>query len=128
MRATTKLSDIRTRLAKHPAFQNVSCLEALARKYHCELNFIEGLGCDMKKYARKSTDQTFPTMMRLIPQSRPFFIERNIEMKLFRRFWKALSAYHQETLYAEVLCLFYSRSCKSEVESHRKVSSTKLHH
>ena len=54
-----KLTELRTILANHPAFQKVPKLEELARKYnikvtfapkfHCELNAIEGLWCYMKQ-------------------------------------------------------------------------------
>ncbi|CAF1911762.1 unnamed protein product, partial [Rotaria magnacalcarata] len=101
-----KLTELRTLLAQHAAFQNVSKLEIFARKYnikvifcpkfHCELNAIEGLWCHMKQYVRKKSDQTFSTMLRLIPQSRENFKERKIHMKLFRRFWHSLNAYDQE--------------------------------
>ena len=50
---TIKISEIRTILTKHPAFQNASKLEKLAQsynvkvifvlKFHCKLNEIEGL-------------------------------------------------------------------------------------
>ena len=98
-----KLAKLRKILASHPAFQKVPKLEKLARKYmikvsfspkfHCELNAIEGLWCYMKQYVRKDSDQIYPTMMRLIPKSREMFAEREIQMKLFRRFWRCLDAY-----------------------------------
>ena len=99
---TIKLSELRKILTKHPAFQNASKLEKLAQtnnvkvifvpKFHCELNAIEGLWSYMKQYVRKMTDQSFPTMMRLIPQSRKHFAEKKIQLKLFRRFWRSLDA------------------------------------
>ena len=80
MDPTIRLSELCTILTKHPAFQNVSKLEKLAQtynikvifvlKFHCQLNAIEGLWSYMKQYVRKMTDQSFPTMMRLIPVSK----------------------------------------------------------
>ena len=130
------LSEIRALMSTHPAFQNVSRLETLARKYqikvifvpkfHCELNAIEGLWCDMKHFVRKMSDQTFPTMLRLIPESRENFKKRQIQMKLFRRFWRSLDMYSQDKSYGEVLNLFFSQSCKSEIVSHRRVTNSEL--
>ena len=134
--AQMTLSEIRALLSSHPAFQNVSRLETLARKYqvkvifvpkfHCELNAIEGLWCDMKQYVRKMSDQTFPTMLRLIPESRENFKKRQIQMKLFRRFWRSLDMYSQGKSYGEVLNLFFGQSCKSEIVSHRRMTNREL--
>ncbi|CAF1384088.1 unnamed protein product [Adineta ricciae] len=131
-----KLVDLRALLAQHPAFQNVSKLEILGRKYdikvifcpkyHCELNAIEGLWCHMKQYVRRKSDQTFPTMLQLIPESRENFKERKIHMKLFRRFWHSLDAYSQGKSYAEVLSLFFSQACESDIVAHRKITNSKL--
>lgn len=133
---TMTLSEIRALMSTHPAFQNVSRLEALARKYHvkvifvpkfhCELNAIEGLWCDMKQYVRKMSDQTFSTMLHLIPESRENFERRQIHLKLFRRFWRSLNMYRQNKSYGEVLKLFFSQSCKSEIVSHRRVTNNEL--
>ncbi|CAF1389676.1 unnamed protein product [Adineta ricciae] len=131
-----KLAEIRTQLSAHLAFQNISKLELLAQKYHVkvifcpkfhrELNSIEGLWCDMKRYVRAHSDQTFPTMLSLIPKSRISFEERKIQMKLFRRFWSSLTAYSQGKTYEEVLKLFFSQLCRSDVASHRRISNNKL--
>ena len=116
--SSMKLAEIRNVLSSHPAFQNVSKLEMLARKYqvkiifcpkfHYELNAIEGLWCDMKRYVRAKTDQPFPTMLRLIPQSRQNFEQRYIQLKLFRRFWRFIEAYSQGKSYSETHFLFQS--------------------
>ena len=91
---SVKLAELHTIFASHPAFQKVPKLEKLARKYnikvifapkfHCKLNATEGLWCYMKQYVCKNSDQTYPTMMHLIPESREMFAEREIQMKLFR--------------------------------------------
>ncbi|CAF3407145.1 unnamed protein product [Rotaria socialis] len=136
VRHSINLVELRALLAQHPAFQNVSKLEILGKKYnikvifcpkfHCELNAIEGLWCHMKQYVRKKSDQTFPTMLRLISESRDNFKERKIHMKLFRRFWRSIDAYSQGKSYAEVLSLFFGQACKSDVVSHRKITNSKL--
>ena len=66
IRPSMKLPEIPALNSSHPAFQNISRLETLARKYqvevmftpkfHCELNAIEGLWCHMKQYVRKMSD------------------------------------------------------------------------
>ena len=131
-----KLPEIRALLSAHPAFQTVSRLETLARnyqikiifvpKFHCEVNAIEGLWCDMKQYVRKMSDQTFSKMMRLILESRENFKKRQIQMKFSRRFWRSLDMYSQGKSYGEVLNLFVSQSCKSEVVYHRRVTNDEL--
>ena len=136
IRPSMKLPEIRALLSSHPAFQNISRLETLARKYqvevmftpkfHCELNAIEDLWCHMKQYVRKMSDQTFPTMLRLIPESRENFQQRQIQMKLFQRFWHSLDAYNQGKSYSEILCLFFSQTCKYNIFSHRKITNSKL--
>ncbi|CAF4681662.1 unnamed protein product, partial [Rotaria sp. Silwood2] len=89
----------------------VSRLEQLAGKYgvtikfcpkfHCELNCIEGLWCSQKIYARRKTDQTYNAMLKLIVESRENFRDKEIHLKLLRRFWKCLLAYRDDQSYAE---------------------------
>ena len=95
-------------------------------KFHCELNAIERLWCDMKQYVKKMSDQIFSKMLRLIPESRENFKKRQIQMKLFRRFWRSLDMYSQGKSYGEVLNLVFSQSCKSEVVYHRRVTNDEL--
>ena len=59
------------------------------------MNPIEGLWCSMKRFIRQKNDQTFPTMLRLIPDSREYFFNKHLHYKLFRRFWRTLNAYDQ---------------------------------
>ena len=134
--SSMKLAEIRNVLSNHPAFQNVSKLEMLARKYQmkiifcpkfrCELNAIEGLWCHMKRYVRAKTDQTFPTMLRLIPQSHQNFEQRYIQMKLFRRFWRCIEAYSQGKSYVEILTFFFSQLCQVVGVIHRQATNNKL--
>ncbi|CAF5016143.1 unnamed protein product, partial [Rotaria sp. Silwood1] len=106
-----RLEDLRVLLSDHPAFKTVSRLEQLAAKYgvtikfcpkfHCELNCIEGLWCSQKMYVRRKTDQTYTTMLKLIVESRENFRDKEIHLKLFRRFWKCLLAYKDGQSYAK---------------------------
>ena len=95
-------------------------------KYHCELNAIEGLWCNQKAYVRSRTDQSFETMIKLISESRKHFVEREIALKLFRRFWRSIEAYSQGQSYADVLKLFFSQLCKTAVQSHRRISDKNI--
>ena len=95
-------------------------------KFHSELNPIEGLWCHEKAFVRKYSDQTFNTLLYLIPQAKENFTDKNIAVKLFRRFWKAISAYHQGQSYADVLKLFYSNLCSGTIVSHTKITNSNL--
>ena len=96
-----KLDELHPVLSNHPAFRTVSRLEKLSEKhqikivlnpkYHCELNSIEGFQCC---FVQQKSDQTFPTMFRLSPDSGVYFSERNLQYKLFRRFWRTMNAYN----------------------------------
>ena len=131
-----KLDELRNLLSAHSAFQNATRLEKLGLKYHvkiifgpkyhCGLNPIEGLWCAMKRYVRQRNDQTFSTMLALIPKSREDFQEKNLQLKLFRRFWRTLQAYNQGQSYSEVLKLFFSNLCVGDVIAHRKVTNASL--
>ena len=60
----------------------------------------------MKRFIRQKTDQSFPTMLRPIPESREYFFQKNLQNKLFRRFWRTLDGYNKGKTYNEVLQLF----------------------
>ena len=95
-------------------------------KFHCELNAIERAWCYEKQFVRKHSDQTYNTMVNLIFQSRQVFTDRNIHLKLFRRFWRALHAYSEGQTYGQVLKLFFSNSCRDIIQAHRKITNTNL--
>ena len=65
-------------------------------------------------------------MVRLIPQSKENFLDKHIHLKLFRRFWIAMSAYAQGQSYSDVLQLFFSNLCSGTVVSHRKITNSNL--
>ncbi|CAF4797658.1 unnamed protein product [Rotaria sp. Silwood1] len=131
-----RLEDLRVLLSDHPAFKTVSRLEQLAAKYgvtikfcpkfHCELNCIEGLWCSQKMYVRRKTDQTYTTMLKLIVESRENFRDKEIHLKLFRRFWKCLLAYKDGQSYAKVMKMFFGTKCEGTVKSHTRISNSNL--
>ena len=96
-------------------------------KFHCELNPIEGVWCHQKGFVRKYSDQTFNKMLQLIPASKENFAEKNVSIKLFRRFWKVMSAYEQGQSYGTVLQLFFSNHCSQAVFSHRRITNSNIH-
>ncbi len=117
-------------------YLQVSRLEQLAGKYdvtikfcpkfHCELNCIEGLWCSQKMYVRRKTDQTYNTMLKLIGESRENFRDKEIHLKLLRRFWKCLLAYRDGQSYAEVMKMFFSAKCEGTVKIHTRISNSNL--
>jgi hypothetical protein len=95
-------------------------------KYHCETNPIEGYWCHSKVFIRKHTDQTFESLLRLLPISRENFISKSIYLKLFRRFWRTIEAYYNGKTYSEVLKMYFSGLCKENIISHRRITNTNM--
>ena len=60
----------------------------------------------MKAFVRKRIDETFARMITLIDESFVNFINVNLSLKLFRRFWRTLEAYDKGDTYEQVLKLF----------------------
>ncbi|CAF1240634.1 unnamed protein product [Adineta ricciae] len=131
-----RLEELKRLLNSHDAFKNISKLEMVANdygvavtfspKFHCELNPIEGLWAHQKQFVRHRTDQTFPTMLKLIQKSRTNFIEKNVSLKLIRRFWRTLAAYDRGESYEDVLKMYFSSMCKANVVSHRQITNSNL--
>ena len=93
-------------------------------KFHCELNSIEGLWAHQKHYIRQRTDQTFPTMVKLIQNSRVNFIEHNIAAKLVRRFWRTLEAYDRGDSYEEILKMYFNSLCTGAIQRHCQIRNS----
>ena len=90
-------------------------------KYHCELNPIECLWCQMKAHNRKFTDGTLIKMENLILESKIRFNEMKINQKLWPRFWQALNMYNDPKLtYYDIIVLIYSAK-NSKNKEHRKI-------
>lgn len=116
---------------KHPAFNTATKIESLAfsynvkiiflPKYHCEMNPIESVWCFSKNYWRKRNDQTFDRSFELILDSRKEFEKTEINIKLWRRFWNIVLAYHNKKTYKEVLAEFFGKKAKSNVIEHRRI-------
>ena len=131
-----KLEEIREMLSGHPAFNCNSKLEVLAAKYgvkikfcpkyHCEINPIEGLWCDLKRFIRTHTDQKYDTMKNLLIKSRQEFIEKELYLKLIKRFWYVLYAYKKDVSYCDVLKTYFGGKTKANIVSHRKIQSIPL--
>ena len=87
-------------LKKHPAFDIETNLSLLAKKYdikvnylpkfHSELSPIEGVWAHEKVFIRKNTDQTFPTMRKLLYESRENLFNHCLIPKLWRRFLREI--------------------------------------
>ena len=65
-------------------------------------------------------------MLKLISESREVFKQRQIHLKLFRRFWRTLYAYYEGQTCEQVLKAFYGSHCIETVQSHRRITNTNL--
>ncbi len=95
-------------------------------KFHCELNCIEGLWCSQKMYVCRKTDQTYNTIRKLIVESRENFREKEIHLKLLRRFCKCLLANIDGQSYVEVMNMFFSIKYEGAVKSHTHINNSNL--
>ncbi|CAF3387027.1 unnamed protein product [Rotaria socialis] len=120
MMDTVKVS----KLEKLAAEYNIKII--FTPKYHCETNLIEGYWCHSKQYIRKHTDQSFQKLTTLMPEAKANFIQKQVHLKLFRRFWRTIKAYDQGKDYLEVLRMFFSGLCNDQIISHRKITNTNL--
>ena len=91
------LGEIRKILSSHPAFQERDTyLERLARqynvkiiqkyqyqcpKYQCELNPIEGVWCDTKRFVRSNNEQDFDKLFLLIEESFSLYEQKKTKYK-----------------------------------------------
>lgn len=124
------MQELRDKLDEHAAFEvSNSYLEQLASEYcvkivwvpkfHCELNPIEGLWCDLKQFVRKRNENDFKKFNNLIVESFANFKNKNLNIKLWNRFWDALEMYQNNYSYQEVLQqLFGAKSTLTK--SHKK--------
>lgn len=127
-----KLDEVKTILKDHPAFKIETKLEVLAFKYgikiifnpkfHCELNPIEGTWCNQKQFIRPRTDQTYSRMIDLIDLSRDNYEKINLNIKLIRRWWRALIAYKKEIPFQKILQTYFNGKSKSKTKEHLKIS------
>lgn len=125
------LQELRKKLSFHPAFQSITKLEMLAKrykniaiiwcpKYHCELNPIEGVWCYSKNFVRKQNDQNFSLFGQLIVDSFKQYKESTIHVKLWNRFWETIALYKSGGTYKDVLQTFFGAKTSDKVKSHRK--------
>jgi len=126
-----KLQQLREKLLEHPAFNNSNTrLESLASKYgyivtfcpkyHCELNPIEGVWCFLKGYVRRRNDQNFSKLLGLIIESIDAYKKKDLNVKLWHRFWRALEMYQNDSSYQEVLETLFGAKSSASVISHKK--------
>lgn len=126
-----KLQNLREKLMEHPAFTNCNThLESLASKYgltitfcpkyHCELNPIEGVWCFLKGYVRRRNDQNYSKLLSLIKESIEAYKQKDLNVKLWHRFWRALGMYEDGSSYQEVLETLFGAKSSSKVISHKK--------
>ena len=124
------LPQLREMFSKHPAFDVKTKLDRLAARYHvkiiwcpkfhCELNPIEGLWCDSKRFVRKHNTQEFSKLLGLIEDSFVYYKESVLHVKLWNRFWEALAMYSSDATYAEVLQTLFGAKSSDKVAHHKK--------
>ena len=124
------LKDLRNLVSQHKAFESCTKLERLAEeynikihfcpKYHCELNPIEGLWCESKRFVRKYNEQTFDKLNYLIVQSFEEYKKSSLNVKLWNRFWECLEMYNEGSTYQDVLGSLFGAKHKDKVVSHRE--------
>lgn len=125
-----KLHELREKMLSHPAFvEKNTNLEKLASKYdiniiwcpkyHCELNPIEGVWCDSKRYVRSQNEQDYNKLLLLIEASLDQYENKQLSIKLWYRFWRSIEMYDSGSSYQQVLeTLFGAKS--SLTKSHKK--------
>ena len=127
------LNNLKEILSGHIAFKSITKLEKLSLengfkiifvpKFHCELNPIEGLWCFMKRYVRTRTDQNFDTMKRLIFESIDKYNKdpenKNLNRKLWNRFWKCIDMYQEGETYATVLQSLFGAKQSGTIKNHK---------
>jgi hypothetical protein len=118
-------------LAKnHPAFDVSSNLHTMAAlydvniiflpKFHSELSPIEGKCAHEKQHIRKHTDQTFPTLRKLLMEARDNLYDHILIPKLWRRFWKEIEDYSNGRDFYEILTEHFGAKCRVGV-GHRQI-------
>lgn len=89
-------------------------------KYHCELNPIEGFWCDLKWYVRKWNDQNYSKLNGLIIEGMEQYSRKNLNIKLWLRFWKCLELYNDNFSYQEVLHSLFGAKSSATIINHKK--------
>lgn len=125
-----KLEELRKIVSEHKAFENWTKLEKLAEdydvkivwcpKFHCELNPIEGLWCDSKRFVRKYNDQSFDKLNILIIESFEKFKRSGINVKLWNRFWECVKMYNEGATYKDVLQTLFGAKQSDRVLNHKR--------
>lgn len=64
-------------------------------------------------------------MVQLFEESKENFKEKDLNVKLWRRFWQAINMYHQKVPYVEIIKLLYGART-AENKAHRKIYNTKM--
>jgi hypothetical protein len=85
------------------------------------LNPIEGgVWCDSKWFVRKNNDQDFRKLNKLIIESLNQYEEKNLNIKLWNRFWQAIRMYNEGSTYEQVLKTLFGAKSSSKVLTHKK--------
>ncbi len=55
-------------------------------------------------------------------KSRVHFVKIDLNIKLMRRWWRALHAYDTGATYEQVLRIYFNRKSKNNIQEHLKIS------
>ena len=126
------LVSLREMLAKHQAFKDNNChLERLALKYnvkiiwcpkfHCELNPIEGVWCDYKRFIRANSEQKFEQLKQLLIEAQRRYQQKGLSIKLWYRFWRAIDMYENNCSYVDVLHDLFGAKSSATIKTKKKI-------
>ena len=59
---------------------------------------------------------------KLIDESRVHFVKIDLNIKLMRRWWRALHAYDTGATYEQVLRIYFNGKSKNNIQEHLKIS------
>ena len=87
------------------------------------MNPIEVLWCFEKNFIRKNTDGSFEKLLQLMEESKKLFIEQNINLRLWNRFFNTVNDYLDDASYECILKKYFGFKTQGFVQEHRKINS-----
>ena len=92
-------------------------------KFTCEVNPIEGLRCDTKKYVRKCNEQDIRKLFGLIEKALDEYEGKKLNITLWYRFWRTLEMYNDGCSCEEVLTTLFGAKTSATVIQYRNTKN-----